>query len=200
MGQKRRSQHVRNESAYPPIAAGEQTSRLIGSVPKPVITPAAEGAGITPKLCAFLLWGRQRGRGGADVNCREDQGVEHDGDDRPSQCGNHLGRDRNGGSRRDVPMTRPRREVDAVRWYHPSRWTIDQSPQSSVSHRAGHAIIFAPCSNSGRAMSWSRRKRQSGFLADGIGLPSRASSTEGEVALPTSDGPQSSSYLRPSRA
>jgi hypothetical protein len=33
MGQKRRSQHVRNESAYPPIAAGEQTSRLVGSVP-----------------------------------------------------------------------------------------------------------------------------------------------------------------------
>src|SRR6266852_6339250 len=33
MGQRRRSQHVRNESAYPPIAAGEQTSRLVGSVP-----------------------------------------------------------------------------------------------------------------------------------------------------------------------
>ena len=30
-GQRRRSQHVRNESAYPPIAAGEQTSRLVGS-------------------------------------------------------------------------------------------------------------------------------------------------------------------------
>src|SRR5712692_6937626 len=28
-----RSQHVRNESAYPPIAAEEQTSRLVGSVP-----------------------------------------------------------------------------------------------------------------------------------------------------------------------
>ena len=33
MGQRRRSQHVRNESAYPPIAAGEQTWRLVGSVP-----------------------------------------------------------------------------------------------------------------------------------------------------------------------
>src|SRR6266851_5305858 len=33
LGQRRRSQHVRNESAYPPIAAGEQTSRLVGSVP-----------------------------------------------------------------------------------------------------------------------------------------------------------------------
>ena len=33
MGQRRRSQHVRNDSAYPPIAAGEQTSRLVGSVP-----------------------------------------------------------------------------------------------------------------------------------------------------------------------
>ncbi len=32
-GQRRRSQYVRNESAYPPIAAGEQTSRLVGSVP-----------------------------------------------------------------------------------------------------------------------------------------------------------------------
>ncbi len=42
-GQRRRSQHVRNESAYPPIAAGEQTSRLVGSVPTAVIgsrTPA----------------------------------------------------------------------------------------------------------------------------------------------------------------
>jgi carbonic anhydrase len=28
-GQRRRSQHVRNESAYPPIAAGERTSPLI---------------------------------------------------------------------------------------------------------------------------------------------------------------------------
>ncbi len=34
LGQRRRSQHVRNESAYPPIAAGEQTSRLVGSVPE----------------------------------------------------------------------------------------------------------------------------------------------------------------------
>src|SRR6266571_2073811 len=34
VGQRRRSQHVRNESAYPPIAAGEQTSRLVGSVPE----------------------------------------------------------------------------------------------------------------------------------------------------------------------
>ncbi len=34
LGQRRRSQHVRNESAYPPIAAGEQTSRLVGSVPR----------------------------------------------------------------------------------------------------------------------------------------------------------------------
>ncbi len=34
MGQRRRSQYVRNESAYPPIAAGEQTSRLVGSVPR----------------------------------------------------------------------------------------------------------------------------------------------------------------------
>jgi hypothetical protein len=33
-GQRRQSQHVRNESAYPPIAAGEQRSRLIGSVPE----------------------------------------------------------------------------------------------------------------------------------------------------------------------
>jgi hypothetical protein len=33
MGQNRRSQHARNESAYPPIAAGEQTWRLVGSVP-----------------------------------------------------------------------------------------------------------------------------------------------------------------------
>jgi hypothetical protein len=32
VGQRRRSQHVRNESAYAPIAAGEQTSRLVGSV------------------------------------------------------------------------------------------------------------------------------------------------------------------------
>jgi hypothetical protein len=32
-GQRRWSQHVRNESAYPPIAAREQTSRLVGSVP-----------------------------------------------------------------------------------------------------------------------------------------------------------------------
>jgi hypothetical protein len=32
-GQRLPSQHVRNESAYPPIAAGEQTSRLVGSVP-----------------------------------------------------------------------------------------------------------------------------------------------------------------------
>ena len=34
-GQRRRSQYVRNESAYPPIAVGEQTSRLVDSVPEP---------------------------------------------------------------------------------------------------------------------------------------------------------------------
>src|SRR5713101_2086677 len=32
-GQRRRSQHFRNESRYPAIAAGEQTLRLLGSVP-----------------------------------------------------------------------------------------------------------------------------------------------------------------------
>jgi hypothetical protein len=37
MGQRRRSQHVRNESAYLPIAAGEQTSRLVSFVPQPGI-------------------------------------------------------------------------------------------------------------------------------------------------------------------
>lgn len=35
LGQRRRSQYVRNESACPPIAAGEQTLRLVGSVPLP---------------------------------------------------------------------------------------------------------------------------------------------------------------------
>jgi hypothetical protein len=33
MGQRRRSQRVRDESAYPTIATGEQTSQLVGSVP-----------------------------------------------------------------------------------------------------------------------------------------------------------------------
>ncbi len=32
MGQRRRSKHVRDMSAYPPIPAGYQTSRQVGSV------------------------------------------------------------------------------------------------------------------------------------------------------------------------
>ncbi len=39
-GPRRRSEHVRDMSAYPPIAAGEQTSRLVGSVPHPDIDRA----------------------------------------------------------------------------------------------------------------------------------------------------------------
>jgi hypothetical protein len=45
-GQRRRSQHVRNESAYPPIAAGEQTSRLVGSVPEADIDPPTSRANL----------------------------------------------------------------------------------------------------------------------------------------------------------
>src|SRR6266568_8628765 len=44
MGQRRRSQHVRNESAYPPKAARQQTSRLVGSVPIPDSCTAAIAA------------------------------------------------------------------------------------------------------------------------------------------------------------
>src|SRR5260370_19108773 len=40
-GQRRRSEHVRDMSAYPPIAAGEQTSRLVGSMPNADIVAAA---------------------------------------------------------------------------------------------------------------------------------------------------------------
>src|SRR5260370_26824345 len=58
-GQRRRSQHVRNESAYPPIAAGEQTSRLVGSVP---CADSCTAANTTSLFNHLVSAGEQRGR------------------------------------------------------------------------------------------------------------------------------------------
>ena len=71
MGQRRRSQHVRNESAYPPIAAGEQTSRLVGSVPIPDSCTAANSISIRSP--------RRRGTGAGLRNRRPASRPGHHG-------------------------------------------------------------------------------------------------------------------------
>src|ERR1700730_5555229 len=61
--QRRRSQYVRNESAYPPIAAGEQTSRLVGSVPPSDLSRCSNGRKRKLDLFEHLICaGAQGGR------------------------------------------------------------------------------------------------------------------------------------------